>query len=168
MSIAALSPLHAPIMLQMQSIAMTKKINSVSPRLFSSLPEEGRLRTFRLNSIMDIKPSKLFHVVTDVNEYSKFVPYVAKSIILSPDQIFPPGQRSKVSHSPISVLEPLNSMEKATIFKKVCYSTPSQTLTASTQGIPPSHPLPFISPHSNSKQHSTLDLRQRSRTSTPH
>ncbi|GMH56464.1 hypothetical protein TrRE_jg232 [Triparma retinervis] len=73
---------------------------------------------------MDVRPSKLFNVVSDVDRYSEFVPYVARSVVLSPDQIFPTDQRSKVSHSPVSSFKPLDSsLEGVTRFKKQFQAT---------------------------------------------
>jgi len=68
---------------------------------------------------MNVSPSDLFDVVSDVSEYSRFVPYVSSSRVLTPGLAFPSDSRSKVVHIPSSLLPPLHT-EEATSLKKVC------------------------------------------------
>lgn len=80
--------------------------------------------------------STLFEVVSDVEKYSLFVPYVAKSHVLAPSECFPSELRSKVGFKPSLMMPPLPSLPQQRVYKKV----------SKISSTPPPSPPPLTFP----------------------
>eukprot|EP00520_Triparma_pacifica_P011225 CAMPEP_0118641806 /NCGR_PEP_ID=MMETSP0785-20121206/5498_1 /TAXON_ID=91992 /ORGANISM="Bolidomonas pacifica, Strain CCMP 1866" /LENGTH=221 /DNA_ID=CAMNT_0006533315 /DNA_START=216 /DNA_END=878 /DNA_ORIENTATION=- len=96
---------------------ITRSSSSFSPSHVDSV------RHHRISRRMGVRASTLFEVVSDVEKYSLFVPYVAKSHVLAPSECFPSELRSKVGFKPSLMMPPLPSLPQQRVYKKTFQAT---------------------------------------------